>query len=134
MKKFNLIVFADYTKEELWSPIKDYVGIYSVSNYGRVRNDRTGQILKPVLQSKGYYQVFLSVGNKCVHRFIHRLVAEAFLQNSLNYPQVNHKDENKANNCWWNLEWCSAQYNTNYGTGLKRGKETKIKKYGYCYK
>lgn len=134
MGRFKLVSFADYTKEEIWLYISGYEGIYSISNYGRVKNNRTGLILKPVRQSKGYYQVFLSVKNKSVHRFIHRLVAEAFLQNTNNYPQINHKDENKANNCWWNLEWCSAQYNTVYGTGLKRGMETKAKKYGYFYK
>ena len=125
MGYFRFISFVNYNSIEIWKPVLGFETVYSVSNYGRVKNNRTGVILKPVLQSKGYYQVFLSVNNKCVHRFIHRLVAEAFLSNPNNYPQVNHKDENKANNCVWNLEWCSAKYNTNYGTGLKRGLITK---------
>lgn len=47
---------------------------------------------------------------------IHRLVAEAYLPNPENLPMINHKDENKTNNCLQNLEWCDAKYNLNYGT------------------
>ena len=55
---------------------------------------------------------------------VHRLVAFAFLQNPNQYPQINHKDENKLNNKLENLEWCSVLYNNKYGTRLKRVSES----------
>lgn len=62
---------------------------------------------------------------KAKHEYIHRLVAIAFLDNPDNLPQVNHKDENKANNCVENLEWCSVKYNINYGTRNQHNRETR---------
>ena len=57
---------------------------------------------------------------------IHRLVAEAFIPNHNNYDQVNHKDENKQNNCVENLEWCNGTYNVNYGNGIRKRVKTNI--------
>ena len=60
---------------------------------------------------------------------IHRLLAEAFIPNPNNYPQINHKDENKKNNSLNNLEWCTCKYNINYGTRTKRDvKKRKMKR------
>jgi len=102
---------------EIWRSIKDYEGLYEVSNWGRVRNSRTGRVLRPGLAGNGYYTVNICRRNsKCIHR----LVAEAFIPNPNNYPEVNHKDENKLNNRVDNLEWCPAEYNINYGTGNER--------------
>ena len=88
---------------------------YEISSYGRVRNKNTGKILKPCLKC-GYYQVNFAYGiDKWV--LIHRLVAKAFVENPYNHPVVNHKDENKKNNEYNNLEWCTTQYNNTYGQG-----------------
>ncbi len=100
--------------QELWRSAKDYEGLYEVSNWGRVRNCRTGRILQPMKNSWGYLQVDLC--NDGVHKrcLVHRLVAMAFLSNPDNLAEVNHIDQNKENNCVENLEWCDHAYNTKY--------------------
>lgn len=118
---------------EIWQPIENWEGLYQISNMGRIRSlDRMvksrgnsyrlqkGKVLKTGTSKDGYLQVTLSQSNKCKHAFIHRLVAQAFIPNPYHYPEVNHKDENKSNNCVSNLEWCNRKYNVNYGTCLKR--------------
>lgn len=100
---------------EIWKDIKDYPN-YQVSNLGKVKNTKTNKILKPFSPIGEYLKVSLSKNGKAKHYFIHRLVAETFIPNPNNYPCVNHKDENPSNNCVSNLEWCSYQYNNNYGT------------------
>ena len=122
---------------EIWRPIKHYEGLYEVSNYGRVRSldtlssvngktgkysrKKTGCILKPQNSSKGYKQITLcnTSGKHIVS--VHRLVAEAFIDNPNSLQVVNHKDENKANNHVNNLEWCTTKYNNTYGNKIKRG-------------
>lgn len=83
-----------------------------MSNSGHIKN-KHGRILKPEIRN-GYYSVGLMKNGKRVHKRIHRLVAEAFISNPDNLPQVNHKDENKLNNEVSNLEWCDNTYNTYY--------------------
>lgn len=87
---------------------------YSVSNLGRVksRKRKKTKILKTMRDNKGYLRVDLD--NKTYK--VHRLVASCFLDNPDNLSQVNHKDENKENNCVNNLEWCNNKYNANYGS------------------
>ena len=122
---------------EEWRPIEGYEGLYEVSSYGRVRSlDRfivdslghkrfyKGKVLSPIKDKNGYLSVKLQEGNK--HN-IHRLVAQEFIENPDNLPQVNHKDENKSNNRVDNLEWCDQAYNNLYGTRLERFINTKIK-------
>lgn len=84
---------------------------YSVSNDGDVRNDRNGYILKPVLSSGGYYRVRLWLNGYAKNFLVHRLVAEAFIQNPNQKPEVNHKDGDKSNNCVENLEWVTGTEN-----------------------
>lgn len=98
---------------EEWKSIRGYAP-YEVSDAGRIRRD--GHVLVPVRQKNGYLFVTLCLGGKQTNKLVHRLVAEAFVPNPLNLPQVNHKDEDKTNNVVDNLEWCTAKYNTNYGT------------------
>ena len=111
--------------EEIWKPIEGYEGRYEVSNLGRVKSfaqDRiNGKIKVGNKDYKGYLNLLLydGNGNKKWHR-VHRLVASAFIENPNNYPQVNHKDEIKTNNRVDNLEWCTNEYNANYGTKHER--------------
>lgn len=101
---------------ETWKDVIGYDEYYQVSNLGNVRNKKTGQNLKPILKRTGYLTVDLAYkGVKTA--LIHRLVAEAFIPNPLDLPQVNLKDEVKTNNTSDNLEWCTSQYNVNYGYG-----------------
>lgn len=106
---------------ETWKDISGYEGIYEVSDLGRVRslvqrNRWKPGILKPQKHRYGYLYVNLCKDGKVKGMKVHRLVAQAFIPNPNNLPQVNHKDENPQNNAASNLEWCSARYNINYGT------------------
>ena len=107
-------------KTVAWKPITDYVGLYEVSSEGRVRNVKTGKILKPKNNRRGYLFVGLHKNGAVKKRYIHRLVAQAFIPNPNKLPEVNHKDEIKANNNLDNLEWVSHRDNSNYGKRNER--------------
>lgn len=130
--------------------IKDYEKYYYVDTNGNIYSkDRTitiknpnprvnktmsyikkGRKLTPHLKKNGYCTVHLSDENHIIkEKLIHRIVAEAFIKNLNNYKEVNHKDENKQNNCVDNLEWCNRLYNYTYGTAsTKRINNQKTKK------
>ena len=96
---------------EKWKDAPGFPG-YQVSDTGRVKRiTGTGKELRPVRYSNGYYVVNLS-GKRIG---VHRLVALAFIPNPSGLPQINHKNENKADNRVENLEWCDSRYNNNYG-------------------
>lgn len=113
--------------EEIWKDVKDYEELYQVSNLGRVKRVTTGRILKGGKDKYGYLIVNLYKNSVGSIKTIHRLVAEAFIPNPENKPQVNHVDENKTNNSLDNLEWMTAKENTNHGTRNERsGKSQSI--------
>ena len=118
-------------KKEYWKPVVGYEGLYEVSNWGRVKSlnynhTGKGKILKQNQIMNGYKSVMLCKDGKRKNYLVHRLVAEAFIPNPDNLPQVNHKDENKTNNNVDNLEWCDAKYNHNYGTINERISKSQI--------
>ncbi|MEF3886392.1 NUMOD4 motif-containing HNH endonuclease [Lacticaseibacillus rhamnosus] len=113
---------------EAWKDIEGYEGLYQVSNMGRVRSlnheDTRGHHVKGKVlagrPNKGYLGVALYRDGNAKGYPVHRLIAKAFLDNPSNLPEVNHKDENKANNAVSNLEWCTAFYNNTYNGRHKR--------------
>lgn len=124
---------------EVWKDINGYEGYYQVSSYGRVKsldcikeiksphggymNKRfKGRVLSPNDNGNGYLSVQLFKGKR---KYIHRLVANAFLDNPSNYKEINHKDRNTKNNDVKNLEWCTRKYNVNYDNAKIRMSETR---------
>lgn len=95
--------------------IEGYEGLYAITSCGRVWSYRNKKFLAPRKHPKGYLQVLLSKNGIVKGFLIHRLVAEAYIPNPNNLPQINHKDEDKTHNWINNLEWCDNKYNNNYG-------------------
>lgn len=138
--------------EEIWKDVKGYENKYQISNLGRVKSIErktpfrnsfitiNERILKEIVDKDGYKVVNLYNKGKRKMFKIHRLVAEAFIPNPDNLPQINHKDENKQNNCVENLEYCDARYNINYGhrntkasqTSFNGKKSKKVCQYTLC--
>lgn len=119
--------------EEIWKDINDYEELYQISNLGNIKSlnrvlkdNRVWKerIMKPVKDKDGYFCVNLYKNNKTKRFKVHRLVAQAFIPNPDNLPCVNHKDEDKTNNNVENLEWCTHEYNSNYGTAIERMTKT----------
>ena len=130
--------------KEIWRDIKGYENLYQISNLGRIKTKqkkvnnrfkdiiREEKIIKLSLNRNGYYIVHLWKDGKSINKTVHRLVANAFIPNENKLPLINHKDENKKNNCVDNLEWCTYKYNSNYGERNK--KLSKIMKTKNCKK
>lgn len=119
--------------KEIWKDIKEYEGLYQVSNIGNVKSlerERWNgynwiinkeRILKPGVSKCGYLQVNLYKDRKHKMLRVHRLVLMTFAPiNNMDKLEVNHKDENKQNNNLDNLEWCDKKYNNNYGTRTQK--------------
>lgn len=130
--------------EEIWKDIENYKGYYQVSNLGNVRRIKIWcgnkncskfkngiKLLKKKISKKpDYYYANLTKNSKAKTHRIHRLVAQAFIPNPNNYPQVNHIDGNKLNNNVNNLEWCNNTYNIQEAIriGLWKKRNDKIRK------
>lgn len=111
---------------EVWKPVPGYDGLYEISNHGKVKSLERKmpyqnsfravpeRILKTNIINGGYVQVTLQKGRRRKSLLVHRLVAESFIQNPQNLPQVNHIDGNKLNNRSDNLEWCTAKENISH--------------------
>lgn len=111
--------------------MKDVIGfetLYAVTSCGRIWSYKTQKFLSPKTMKNGYLQVALRKNGKYIMKYVHRVVAEAYIPKVLQKNEVNHKDENKRNNSVRNLEWCSHKYNNNYGTKLERQARTRGKK------
>lgn len=115
--------------KEIWKEVKDFEGLYEVSNLGNVRSlDRIsknghflkGRILKKHKNDEGYLKVTLNKNNIVKYHSIHRLVAIAFIPNPEDKPQVNHIDEDKENNKAENLNWMTSKENNDWGTRKER--------------
>ena len=107
--------------KEIWKPVIDF-NDYLISNFGLIKSIKFNKsvILKQKITKDGYLTVIL-YNNGDPHNFrVHRLVALSFILNPNNYPQINHIDGNKENNCINNLEWCTGSQNMkhSYSTGL----------------
>lgn len=111
--------------------IKGYEGLYAITSCGKVWSYRRKKFLKPGTNRHGYEYVVLSVDGQKKTLTVHRLVAETYISNPDNKPEVNHKDENKANNNINNLEWITKKENVNYGTRNERASKG-ISKKVYC--
>ena len=121
---------------EVWKDIEGFEGLYQVSNTGKVRGlERVSldnrhlpdRILTGSVYSGGYVVVKIRYNGRYKRYLVHRLVAKHFIPNPKGLPMVNHKDENKTNNCVDNLEWCDALYNCRYGTAVERSRKTFVK-------
>ena len=125
------------TESEVWKDVVGFEGLYRVSDKGKVhsvaRKDSIGRkcggrMLTPRYDKDGYLRVTLHKNGKHKTRFIHRLVAGAFVPNPNGYSEINHRDENKVNNYANNLEWCTREYNNNHGTRSERSGQAQSKK------
>lgn len=123
--------------QEIWRDICGYSGLYQVSNLGNVRSlgvhfirsdgkpyTRDPRAINPISNNCGYLCVELHNRGLAKRFLVHRLVAQAFIPNPNNYPEINHIDENKTNNAVDNLEWCTHQQNSCHGTRAVRIKQT----------
>lgn len=110
---------------EIFKDIEGYEGLYQISDHGRVKSlnyNHTDKerILKLSKRKDGYLRVQLWKNRNYKNYYVHRLVAQAFLDNPYNLNEINHKDEDKTNNHVDNLEFCTSKYNCSYGTRNQR--------------
>lgn len=113
----------------MWIDIIGWENLYAINEYGEVKNKITNNLIIGDINSAGYARVCLYNKNHNPQKqrfFRHRLVATHFIPNPYNLPEVNHKDLNKLNNHYANLEWCDRKYNELYS--MKNNNSSKIYK------
>ena len=124
VKSVNQLVIQAFglSNEANWKDIEGYEGLYQISDIGEVRNVKTGRVLKTYKNTTGYLQICLYKDETKKIFLVHRLVAQAFVFNPRPnvWKLVNHRNEDPTDNRAENLEWCNAQYNSNYGTRNER--------------
>lgn len=122
--------------KRIWKPVKNYEDFYEISSDGVVRRKDTGHILKPRISHKGYLQVWLCKDAKIMGKLVHRIVAEAFIENKNKEPQVNHINGIKTDNRIENLEWCTCSENIihSYENGMqKKNKKVRCVETNECF-
>ncbi|MBE6993392.1 MAG: hypothetical protein E7423_01920 [Ruminococcaceae bacterium] len=107
---------------ECWAEIKGTDGRYEISSYGRVWSNISRKILRSYVNSAGYVLITFPINGEKKRRQVHKLVADAFIPNPENKPQINHIDADRTNNHVENLEWCTASENTRHAFKLGRAK------------
>jgi len=112
---------------EVWKSVPGYKNLYEVSNHGRIKGIKRGNVLKYGLNNKGYCLVTLWKNNEQKTFSVHRIVASVFIPNKYKYPQVNHKDACKTNNKALNLEWVTGRANIQHAIDNKIFKATRLK-------
>lgn len=107
---------------EIWKEIEGTDGRYSVSTRGRMHNNKRNRAVNPYVDVKKYLRIGYYVNGRIVTKFLHRVVAEAFIPNPHNRTTINHIDGDKANNCVENLEWVTQKENMHHAwrLGLKK--------------
>ena len=117
--------------KENYTPIKNFENFYGIDTQGNVFGYKRKKIVMPVINKFGYRRIKLCKENKLYYFQVHRLVAQTFIPNPNNLPQVNHKDGNKLNNSVDNLEWCTQSYNMKhaYKIGLEKKSGKKVYQY-----
>ena len=131
------------TQEEIWKDVKGHEGIYQISNLGKVKSltrilpngsKRKGIVLKQCTGPSGYVVVCLSKDGKSKTKYIHRLVADAFVPNDESEKEVDHLDNNKLNNSSGNLEWVSRKENVrrSWDDGLMENQRKSAVKSGFA--
>lgn len=118
--------------QEIWKDIKDFEEMYQVSNLGRVRSvdrfDNMGRLRKGNIKTirdngHGYFSVQMYRDNKSNVRYVHRLVAQTFLDNPDNKPEVHHIDSDRSNNKLDNLQWVTSKENNSFPEHIKSMKK-----------
>lgn len=112
--------------------IKGYEGLYAVTSCGQIWSYHRKKFIKPIDNGNGYLRIGLHKNGELKRYLLHRIVAEAYIPNFENKPEVNHKDEDKTHNWIGNLEWVTRKENVNYGTRNERDSDKQSRMPVYC--